>query len=238
MGGASLPLAILFGAMTTARGGEWLLVATLVTGFGVAAGALGGAPAAALEGWARTRGGWPRAALVTLGCSLLLPLALAALLAQLVYVVGVLERGVGGGLDGLARAIGPMLRQPGLAIAFSGGLLLSLVLPMIPAVWLRLRPSGLHVGWQAFLGLALVVVEAIVCLLGGFAIVILVALVDGHEVDGDSMFDDVLASSPFLGGFGMACAVGSIFLVVIGLAMAALLPGALKLADRFGAPRD
>lgn len=218
MGVAAIPVAFFID--------QWLVVLA-----GAVVGALGGAPGAAVE--ARAGTGRRGRALAAVACGLLLPLAGLLLSAQLVYVLGVMGGGIEHGLGRLADVVAETRREPGAMIATFAGPSLGLALPLAHVVALRLKEPDLSVAGQAGAAAIVVFVEMGALGLGG-SIVMLMA---SKGLEQGRAIDVALSARPLVMGLATSCVLAAATLLFVGLAMTALLPGALALADRFGAPR-
>ncbi len=190
----------------------------------LAAGLVGGAPTALLEARARGRGDAARLAHAAL-CGAVAALGWVVVVAQVVYLVGVLRGGMERGLAELGSVLGRVGgggRTPGLGIV--AGALLGVAVPFGLAV--RLRLAARRVGAQVARGCASIGCGALALIVVG---AVTVVLVNGSEPDG---VDRALAR----GGAGAVVAhalVTAIVFAVVGAPLSILTPLALALGARW-----
>lgn len=215
-----VPAVAVGGVKPTPRAIGGLVLSALLC---VAAGVLGGAPSAPLEG--RARGRSERAKLVHAALSgVAAALGWVFVVAQVVYVAGVAQGGMDRGLSELGRLLGGVIGSgttPGPAVVV--GALLAVAAPFGVAVLLRLRDRPLRAqvgGGCATTG----------C--GGLALTILCALLAAVTAGpGPDPFEQGLAAGGLAAVLPLT-GVAALVVALLGAPLSVVAPLALAIADR------
>lgn len=203
---ALVPLLAMVSAL--AGGVAWTAPAVAV-GVTFAAGLIGGPPCAIVEARARARLAPPLGPSLT--CCAIVAVMTVVMVAQGIYLSGALRTGIEGGMAELGRAVEAMRRRDGwIPVSLIGGVALAFGVPVGHVVYMRL--GGWVADVQFVVMLALMGCE-------GVALSLLAGLVDDHSRE----------AALVLGCAGVG-------LITIGLPTGAILPYALRAADRVAPP--